>query len=321
MDDRQQQIQVGAGLQESRLNTDLIAFLEKWGTWILTAVLVVVAGYVGYAKWKEYHKAQHDDAFEQYASARGTMGVDGVLTGSPDNLLKIASDHGTRGAIAHLARLDAAEIKLGAVRRGLRAGTDLAVPKPEDALPPGEAAELTKQAGDLFTQVKNESASDPALALVTLRAHWGLAAVAVTSGDGEGARRIYGEIEQLAEKSGFPEQAEQAKKRLAGLDALATPPVLLSDKDLPAIAVAPPPAGAPGAGAPITISSPGGDIPVTRMPDDFNPTIVPSTPARTPDDAKPAEPTKPGEPFVIPPQQGQPGQPAPQTPPAEQPKP
>lgn len=314
MDDRQQQIQVGAGLQESRLNTDLIAFLEKWGTWILSIVLVLVAGYVGLAKYREYNATKHDEAFEQYASARGTMGADGVLQGSPDNLLKIAAEHGSRGAIAHLARLDAAEIKLGSVRRGLRVGTDLAATKPEDALAPEEAAALTKEAGELFTQVKSNTASDKSLAVLNLRAQWGLAAVAVNSGDLDTARKVLSEIESAATKSGFAEQAEQAKKRAAGLDALASPPVLLSDKDLPAIVTATP-APVPGAGAPITITTPDGMIPVTRMPPDFDPTIVPTTPART------ADPAKPGEPFVIPPQQGQPGQPAPTPPPAEQPKP
>lgn len=324
MDDRQQQIQVGAGLQESRLNTDLIAFLEKWGTWILTIVLVLVAGYVGLAKYKEYNATKHDEAFEQYAAARGTMGTDGVLQGSPDNLLKIAAEHGSRGSIAHLARLDAAEIKLGSVRRGLRVGTDLAAIKPEDALAPEEAAALTKEAGELFAQVKSSTTSDKSLAVFNLRAQWGLAAVAVNSGDLDTARKVLSEIESAATTSGFTEQADQAKKRAVGLDALASPPVLLSDKDLPAIVTATPVPnpGVPGAGSPIIATTPDGTtVPVTQMPPDFDPTIVPTTPARTAEDIKPAEPAKPGEPFVIPPQQGQPGQPAPTTPPTEQPKP
>lgn len=312
MDDRQQQIQMGAGLQESRLNTDLIAFLEKWGTWILTVVLVLVAGYVGYAKYKEYHLAKHDDAFDQYASARGVMSADGVLNGSPDNLLRIASEHGTRGAVAHLARLDAAEIKLGAARRGLRLGTDLGAIKPEDALTPEETAVLAKEASELFAQVKASTSGDKSLSVLNLRANWGLVASALSAGDIESARKTLTEIETLAVKDGFTEQAEQAKKRIATLDALTTPPVLLSDADLPALATAAP---TPGAGAPVTITQPDGTK-IERMPEGFVPPGF--------------DPTKPGpkigETFVIPPQPAQPGQtppaPAPTPEPApEQPKP
>ncbi len=42
MDERQEQVQVGAGLQESRLNTDLINWLNKWGSHILSVVALIV---------------------------------------------------------------------------------------------------------------------------------------------------------------------------------------------------------------------------------------------------------------------------------------
>ncbi len=41
MDERQQQIKSGAGLEESRINEDFKDFLEKWGFWLLLAVGVL----------------------------------------------------------------------------------------------------------------------------------------------------------------------------------------------------------------------------------------------------------------------------------------
>lgn len=294
MDERQQQIQVGAGLQESRLNTELIGFLEKWGTWILTVVLVLVAGYVGLNKWREYNAARLDDAFEQYAAARGKPGADGILDGSPDGLLKVAAEHSSRGAVGTLARLDAAEIFLGSARRGLKPGTDLAAPKPEDALTPEGTADLLKRSGELFTQVRSSIGGRADDAVLALRAHWGLAAVATSSGDLESAKKTYGDIEALAAKSGFTEQADLAKKRAAQLDLLAVPPTLLSDKDLPVIAAALPPTGPTGSDIPIKIDNPDG-LQIQRMPEGFTPpgydpatnTQAP-TPARVEGTAEPA---------------------------------
>ncbi|MEM1423311.1 MAG: hypothetical protein AAGH64_04835, partial [Planctomycetota bacterium] len=47
MDDRQQQVKIGAGLEESRINRELIDWLNKWGMRILIVVLLVVAAYQG----------------------------------------------------------------------------------------------------------------------------------------------------------------------------------------------------------------------------------------------------------------------------------
>lgn len=240
------------------------------------------------------------------------MAADGVLMGSPDNLLKIAAEHSSRGAVAHLARLDAAEIYLGAARRGLELGADLGAPKPEDALTPERTAELLKKAGEIFEQVRAETAMDKAASLLNLRAQWGQASIAVSNGDIDGARKRFAEIESFAAKAGFAEQVEQAKARAATLDSFASAAVLMSDKDLPAIAAAAP---AGTTSMPIRIENPDG-LQMERMPEGFVPPgaelVQPPTPART-------APEQPGEPFVIPPQEGQPG--TPPAPKPEQPKP
>jgi hypothetical protein len=279
MDDRQQQIQVGAGLQESRLNTDLINFLEKWGTWILTVILVVVGGYVGVAKYREWRAAELDKAFDAYASARGAPGTDGVLNGSPDNLVQVAAAHASHGSVSLLARLDAAEIYLGAARRGLRPGTDLAAIKPEDALSPKESAEMVKKAGALFQEVLASSGLTGERAVLGMRAKWGLASVAISEGNLAKAREILAEIEAAAPKAGLNEHAAEAKRRLGLMDRLSNLPPLLSDADLPAVASAAPGAGSaseliiPGPGAPgdpgIVVND--GTLQVERLPDGFQP--------------------------------------------------
>lgn len=304
MDDRQQQIQVGAGLQESRLNTDLINFLEKWGTWILTIILVIVASYVGWSKFGEYKATRHDEAFDQYVSARGTPGTDGVYIGSPDNLLRIATEHSSSGAIAHLARLDAAEIYLGSARRGLRPGTDLAAVKPEDALSADETNAMLRQAGSLFEQVAADTASKKQQTVLNLRARWGIFAVALSAGDVDRARRMLAEIESAAGRAGLAEQAAEAKKRAAQLDLLSAPQVLLSDADLPAVAAAP--VQQPGSN--INIFNPD-NVQLQQMPEGFVPPGFQGSPG-TPI----VEPEPPARPFIIPPQEGQPQQPPPSEP-------
>ncbi|HVZ93431.1 MAG TPA: tetratricopeptide repeat protein, partial [Phycisphaerales bacterium] len=102
MEDRQKQIQVGAGLQESRLNADLIQFLQKYGTPILMVVLVIVLGYVGWSKYNRWQAERRDEAFAAYQAARGGVGADGTLAGSPDNLLKVAEERRGRGAVWEL---------------------------------------------------------------------------------------------------------------------------------------------------------------------------------------------------------------------------
>lgn len=300
MDDRQTQIQVGAGLQESRLNTDLINWLEKWGTWILLAILIVVGSYVGYTRYNDYLQRKHDEAFDQYSAARGALGADGVLGGSPDNLLRIATEMSSRQSIAALAKLDAAEIYLGSARRGLRPGVDLANIKPEDALSQAETAEFVSKAATLFNEVRQSLGSDKNNAVLRLRAMWGQTSAAISNADMDKARSLLKEIETLARTAGFTQQADEAAARVASLDALAAPAVLLSDADLPAIA-APPPAAQSQQGMPITIQNPDG-LQIERMPEGFTP---------------PGVAPPPGEAFVIPPQpQQSPAQPA-QTPPAD----
>lgn len=293
MDERHEQIQVGAGLQESRLNVELIGWLEKWGSWILTAVLIVVAAYVGWAKYSEYQVLKRDEAFEQYSAARGTAGPDGVLTGSPDNLLRVAAENAGRQAVPHLATLDAAEIFLACSRRGIRPGADVSNLKPEDELSAEEASRMLARSRDLFEQVRSRTSGDKTLAPFMLRAMWGVAVASLSAGDRDRARSLLKEIEATAERLGHSQQAEMARDRLARLDALAGPVALPRDADLPVV-----PGSTPQQ---LDVSVKGPDaVQLERMPEGWSPPGF--------------DPDNPPQSFVIPPQAA-PKQPASEDPP------
>lgn len=293
MDDRQRQIQVGAGLQESRLNTDLIQWLEKYGTWVLSAVLVVVVVYVGWTRYSAWKLDKLDVGFEQYQAARVGVGADGVLLGSPDNLLTVARENEGRGSISHLARLDAAEIYLGCVRRGLRPGSNINESKPEDAISADETSQMIETARSLFEEVRSATAGRSQLAPLHLRSMWGLVAVAMSRNETDKAKTLLEEIEQVARRAKLDEQADKAKARIEAVSTISAPTALLSDADLAPI---------PGSSAEEleqSINAAGPEVeqlPPGVAPPGWTAPIDPPTgaaPAPAPVEEKPADPGNP----------------------------
>ncbi len=238
MDDRKEQLQVGAGLQESRLNTDLIQWLNKWSTPALMVIAVIVLGYVGMQKLEEYRDGQIDSAFAAYEASRGTLGPDGILTGNPDNLMRVAGEHDGKASIWELSKLDAAEIWLGCAWRGLKPGTNLQDILDEDVLSEDEIAEyLTKARGE-FEQVLARVEGNDALRSFELRALDGLSAVAMGNGDREKAREL---LERLAERAGedFARIASIAQISIDNIDSIPLDVGIIAEADMPASANAP----------------------------------------------------------------------------------
>jgi hypothetical protein len=264
MDDRQRQIQVGAGLQESRLNTELIGFLQKYGTWILMALLAVVVTYSGLKWYGRFQRDNLDKAFEQYQAARGTLGPDGVLLGSPDGLEAVAREQAGNATVATLAKMDAAEIYLGCVRRGLRPGTDIKAIKPEDSLSSEESAELLKKAESLFGEAKRATDGREALGVINLRARFGLASVSMSRGDVESARTILTELETRARELKLDEMAELAKERMFTLGDIAKPVALRNESELAPLPVANTPEQ-------LDVAADSGEMEAVRMPEGFVP--------------------------------------------------
>ena len=243
MDERKEQLQVGAGLQESRLNTDLIDFLKKWYAPVVIFICVIVLGYRGMLWLQDYRDGQIDSAFSAYEAARGTTSADRILTGNPDNLVLVANEHDGKASIWELAKLDAGEIWLGSAWRGLRTGVDLQGILDEDILTEEQIAEyLTKARGE-FERVLERVRGDDDLRTFELRALDGLSAVAMSEGHREEAR---GYLEQLAERAGtdFERVASIAQLTIENMDSIPQNVGIIAEADIPASANAPIPVDA-----------------------------------------------------------------------------
>src|SRR5688572_7664235 len=140
MDEHKQQpiqIREGAGLEESRLNQDLVDWLKKWSSPILFIICGVVVAYAG-INWVRTKRAEAlDRAFAHLSEAE--------QTGSPDSLLAVAQEHSGQRAVPLLARLAAADIHLRSARTGVAIGAQLNADgtptAPEDVLTPEQRDE------------------------------------------------------------------------------------------------------------------------------------------------------------------------------------
>lgn len=236
MDDRQQNIEVGAGLQESRINQELLDWLNKWGSWILTGVLIVVLAYLGYIKYLEYQADRRDKAFDAYMNARGDESPAGVLAGSPDSLIQIANEREGIGSVSHLARLDAANIYLGWARLGLAPGaiTELS-PEPgaDDYLTPEEQNEMYARAYALFQQVANETSARPELGLIRLNALKGMAASSLSLEEFDRAKAEYEQAVEIANAQGLPDLATYITTIIEDLPNYRVPIAVYPEEQLP----------------------------------------------------------------------------------------
>lgn len=233
MDDRQRQVQVGAGLQESNINQEFIDFLKKWGDWFLYGLLVVVALYAGSIWWGNYQRSQHNEAYMQYVSARGVKSTDGVLNGSPDNLLRVAEEWSGRGSVEELATLDAAQIYLACARRGIAPGGSVTDPSEEDVLSETERDEMYRRAKGLFERVVAMTAGKEEKALLEIRAQFGLAAAATSLLEFDEARAALERAAELSKEAGFLDKEAQAERELKKLAELGEPMPVYAAAELP----------------------------------------------------------------------------------------
>ncbi|MBX3358003.1 MAG: hypothetical protein KF745_06200 [Phycisphaeraceae bacterium] len=258
MDERQQQIREGAGLEESRLNVEFIDFLRKYSTPVLMVIAIAAVAYWGLNRWQQAKVRRLDAAYEQLTSA--------VESGSPDSLVAVAADYSDVGAVPHLARLTAAEIHLSAYRTGVAPGGQLnpdgsIAPDPgtpagaDGTTPPGkglseaERATHLEQAGRLYEEVLAGTKNVAGMPIQAINSLFGLAAVAECRSDWEGARTFYAQIKERATSAGFPDLSIIATNRAESLDRLKDPPKVYELSQLPK-----PPA--PAAAAPIPVNVP-----------------------------------------------------------------
>lgn len=243
-DNRLSQIKEGAGLEESRLNVELIEFLRKWSTPVLLVLAAVAIGYFLWNKQKEARQARIDEAFAQYNSSTETG------TPSPDALRRIAQDYQGVTGVSVLAQLAAADQYLRAVQRGVMPGALLnqlgEAENAEDVLGEEDRERFLAEAETLYKDVHARTVEKPQYALHTLSALYGLAAVAESRGDLDAAKNVLDQAHQLAIRHGFAEHAVITEQRIETLPSRAQPVSLIHKEALPPIpALEPEPAATP----------------------------------------------------------------------------
>lgn len=214
MDDRdRRQVEVGAGLQESRLNTELIEWLQKWGPRALYVLLAIVLAYLGWNKWQEHRQRQIDQAFADYQAE--------LLNANPDVLLDIAEKYDGKASVWTLATLDAADLFVQYGRLGVRPGTDFAAPTDEDRLTDATRNEIFRKAMAQYEGVLARHKGDPSHARFAQEARWGIASASISLGEIDRARAMLKEYVEVAERERFTDNERFGRERLAMLDEVA----------------------------------------------------------------------------------------------------
>ena len=307
MDQRQAQIREGAGLEESKLNVEFIEWLRRWSTPLLLVAAIAALGWVLYQKFERAQLAKVDRAFGELETA--------MVAGSPETLKAVADAYSGVRAVPVMARLGAADAYLRAARAGVRPGAALKQDGTVDAadvLSDQDRASMLDQAQGQYAEVLKATESDERNSLHAIGAAFGLAAVAESRGDMEGAKKNYEKAQTLAERGGFPGPGEVAKKRLADLPSRAQPPKLYAKAELPTPPAPPPPpappapTGATGPTGAVGVTGPTGATGATGDTGSTGPTgptgTVPApaptgaTPAPAPSGAPPATPEPPPKP-------------------------
>ncbi|RKZ11529.1 hypothetical protein DRQ53_15905, partial [bacterium] len=116
MDQRHEQIREGAGLEESRINTEFVDLIKKWSTPVLFVAAAIAFGYLMLQKLEERRVTRVDQAFVEMEQARSSINP------SPDSLLRLADDYSDIRAVAPMARLAAADIYLESVVLAIEPG-------------------------------------------------------------------------------------------------------------------------------------------------------------------------------------------------------
>ena len=238
MDDRTSQIREGAGLDESRINQDFIDLMRKWSSPALFVIAGIVLAYWGYGQLQKRANAKVNRAFEEVASAVDYT----VASPSPVTLRAIREQYGDIRGIAPMSALREADVYLNAAVRGIAPGAEpqldennvsTGVYAEEDLLSDEDRAKMLDDAGRLYREVAGMTKEGEDWAIHHLGAQFGLAAVAESKGDAEGAKAAYTKAKEIAESEGFKLWSEIADERLATVDQMIVPVELVSKEALP----------------------------------------------------------------------------------------
>jgi len=296
MDDRQSQIRDRAGLEESRLNQEFIDWLSVWGPRLMFLAVILMGGYWGFRKLDEMKRAKIDRAFADFESARGRGNA------SPEALIAVATEFDGVKSVSTLARLEAADAYLDAVRRGVALGAQIKndevgrptgeLENPADELTPEMRETYLTRAESLYAEVNASTGSNDAQFLMRLNALFGLAAVAESRAQADKAKEWYEAIVKATEGTTWGLHAKIAQGRISQLGSLATFVPLPRKADVPKPPEMPqlpiPGAAAPEQAPPATPSGSPAPAPVAAEPAPAP--VQPETPPTTPPATPPEQP-------------------------------
>ncbi len=213
------ELKEGAGLEDSRINQDFVDFIRKWSTPLLMVAAAIAIGYFLYNKRIEARQAHIDEAFTQYNQSANTFSP------SPDALRRIAEDYDDVKGVSVMARVAAADEYLRSVQRGIRPGSPLdpqtgEPENEEDYLNDADRERLLGEAEEMYRQVWNDTQGNPAMAIHTLGALYGLAAVSESRMDVDAAKNALDQAMALAEDRGFIEHVALTRQRIEALPRL-----------------------------------------------------------------------------------------------------
>lgn len=231
MDERQTQIRQGAGLEESRINTDLIDFLNKWSSPVLIVIGLIGLGWAGLRYLERAKIAKIDSAYAAY---------EGAMAGgspSPASLRTIASEFKGVGSVPEMALLRTVDVYLRAAISGIEPGAELdpltGLPSQDsDLLDEERARGYLSLARDLAGTVVESTASDDGRLLLRVQALMRLGAAQEGLGSISEAKASYKRAAEAARAGGFPELGVVAESRADKADSLAEVPTLPSRADL-----------------------------------------------------------------------------------------
>lgn len=232
MDERQAKIKEGAGLEESRLNTDFIDFMQKWSTPVLVVMAVAFGAYYLMQRRSVAQVERVNTAFLEYELVRTADAP------SPTSLIQIAEDFADVKGVAVMARLRAADLlmqeALGGAVLGAQLNSDGEVEDESARLNEEEIANRMDDAQEQYRLVLDRSGATPGEAQHAIGAAFGLAAVAETKGDLEAAKGYYERIIEIGTAVDYPQPVNIAENRKRDIEQGLQPPKLWDEADLPA---------------------------------------------------------------------------------------
>jgi len=226
------QIRERAGLEEARLNQDFIDFVTKWSTPLLLLIALGVGGNYLYQQYSRRQAERLSLAFEQLAAAAV------VSNPSPESLRNVASEFSGVGSVGELARLKAADAYLRAVMRGVVPGADVnpdgTTKNVGDEMTPENRESFLTQAAEQYQTVADATKGVANKESLYIGALFGLASVAESRGDAEGAKKFYEQIRSASTGiPGFADFAKIADKRIESLPRVLTVVKLPTKASLP----------------------------------------------------------------------------------------